>query len=245
MGQDTSLYERKQFIDGNDTLQYRLLYPINFDVNKKYPVILFLHGKGERGNDNEKQLVHGAKLFSDSANRVKYPAFVIFPQCPVSDFWPDSRRETNNADELSDYTFMSDRPVKKSLGLVGKMIDSFSRTPQVNNKKIYVGGLSMGGMGTFEMLWRKPGFFAAAFPICGGGDPGKVSLYAKDFPIWVFHGGSDKTVLPDHSRRMVNSLKAAGAKVRYSEYPGVGHDSWTNAFAEPDLLKWLFEQKKK
>src|SRR3954462_11322099 len=80
--QDLSLYKKEQFISGSDTLNYRILYPIDYDVNKKYPVILFLHGSGERGNDNEKQLVHGAKLFADSVNRARYPSFVIFPQCP-------------------------------------------------------------------------------------------------------------------------------------------------------------------
>jgi len=103
----------------------------------------------------------------------------------------------------------------------------------------------MGGMGTFEILWRKPNFFAAALPICGGGDPSKVPLYANKFPIWIFHGNKDPVVTVSNSRLMVNALKAADAKVIYSEYPGIQHDSWKNAFAEPDLLKWLFAQKKK
>lgn len=102
----------------------------------------------------------------------------------------------------------------------------------------------MGGMGTFEILWRKPGFFAAAFPICGAGDPGQVSLYASKFPIWVFHGDKDPAVPVANSRLMVGALQAAKAKVKYTEYPGVGHDSWKNAFAEPELLAWLFKQKK-
>jgi predicted peptidase len=127
---------------------------------------------------------------------------------------------------------------------VGKLLDSLARTPQIDTKKIYVGGLSMGGMGTFEILWRKPHFFAAAFPICGGGDVAKVKVYAKNFPVWVFHGSADPTVDVDNSRRMVAQLKADGAKVTYTEYPGVGHESWKNAFAEPALLPWLFAQKK-
>ena len=101
----------------------------------------------------------------------------------------------------------------------------------------------MGGMGTFELLWRKPGFFAAAFPICGGGDPAQVKAYARKFPIWVFHGDKDNVVLPSHSRVMVNALKAARAKVKYTEYPGVGHNSWDNAFKEPELLGWLMKEK--
>ncbi|HUQ65360.1 MAG TPA: dienelactone hydrolase family protein [Flavitalea sp.] len=243
--QDPSLYKKKVFRTGKDSLNYRIMYPSGYNVNKKYPVILFLHGAGERGADNEKQLVHGAKLFADSANRVKYPAFVIFPQCPENDFWAKIEREqAPGTDTLGGFKFISEGTIGKSLGLVVKLIDSFAKTPQVNTTKIYLGGLSMGGMGTFELLWRKPRFFAAGFPICGGGDPSKVESYARNFPVWVFHGGSDPVVAVSNSRLMVNVLSAAGANVKYSEYAGVGHDSWTNAFAEPELLEWLFKQQK-
>lgn len=243
--QDSSLYKKQQFILGSDTLDYRIMYPNDYDVNKKYPVILFLHGKGERGSDNQIQLKHGGKFFADSANRVKYPAFVLFPQCPVKNFWAnhvvDKKRPK---DSLGNFKFISTGVPDKSLGLVSKMIDSFAATPQVDPDRIYIGGLSMGGMGTFELLWRKPNFFAAAFPICGGGDPSKVSLYGKDFPVWIFHGDKDSSVPVGNSRLMANVLKTAGAKVKYSEYPGVKHDSWNNAFAEAKLLEWLFEQRR-
>jgi len=125
------------------------------------------------------------------------------------------------------------------------LLDSLANSKNVNSKRIYIGGLSMGGMGTFELLWHKPGFFAAAFPICGGGNPESVKLYAKKFPVWIFHGDKDPAVPVSNSRLMNNALKKAGAKVKYTEYPGVGHNSWDNAFAEPDLLPWLFKQKRK
>jgi predicted peptidase len=222
-----------------------MLYPTKYDVNKKYPVILFLHGAGERGKDNEKQLKWGADLFLDSANRAKYPAFVIFPQCPENRTWANMKRDLDgSADSLGNFVFYSAGSEVVPLRLAMKLIDSLSKTAQADPDRIYVGGLSMGGMGTFEILWRKPHFFAAAFAICGGGDPNKVGVYAKDFPIWVFHGGADNVVPVSNSRLMVNSLKAAGAKVKYTEYPGVGHNSWSNAFAEPDFLEWLFQQKK-
>ncbi len=214
-------------------------------MNKKYPVILVLHGSGERGKDNEKQLVHGGELFLDSSTRKEYPAFVIFPQCPQQSSWSNVRHDTNKSDSLGKFVFISSGKGTKALQLVSNLIDSFAQTPQVNSKKIYVGGLSMGGMGTFEILWRKPKFFAAAFPICGGGDPEQVSIYAKDFPLWIFHGDKDMAVPVSNSRLMVNSLRAAGAKVRYTEYQGVEHNSWDNAFAEPELLKWMFEQEGK
>ena len=244
--QDSSLYKKAVFAKGKNSLNYRIMYPSKYDVNKKYPVILFLHGAGERGSDNEKQLVHGAKLFADSANRAKYPAFVIFPQCTESDFWARIEREqAPGTDTLGGFKFVSDSGIGPSLGLVVNLIDSFAKTPQVDTKRIYLGGLSMGGMATFELLWRKPKFFAAGFPICGGGDPSKVSVYADKFPMWVFHGDADPVVPVSNSRLMVNVLKKAGADVKYSEYKGVGHDSWTNAFAEAELLEWIFKQEKK
>jgi predicted peptidase len=244
--QDTSLFKRQVYGKGADTLNYRILYPSRYDVNKKYPVVVFLHGSGERGSDNAKQLQHGAKLFLDSMNRLKYPAFVIFPQCPENSFWANiNRAPTGGADSLSKFAFVSSGNASKPLSLVMQLLDSIAETPQVEKNRIYLGGLSMGGMGTFEMLWRKPNFFAAAIPICGGGDPKKVQTYATNFPAWIFHGAADDVVPVSYSRVMVNSLKAAGAKVKYTEYPGVGHDSWTNAFAEPKLLEWLFDQHRK
>ncbi len=243
--QDTSLFKKTVYAKGGDTLNYRILYPIRYDVNKKYPLVVVLHGSGERGSDNEKQLVHGAALFADSLNREKFPAFVVFPQCPESDFWAKLERDPNKKDSLGAFKFNSKGPATKALALVENMIDSLSKTPQINKLKIYIGGLSMGGMGTFELLWRKPELFAAAFPICGGGDAAKIAVYGKNLPIWVFHGGSDPVVPVSNSRLMVKTLKAAGAWVEYSEYAGVGHDSWTKAFAEPELLPWLFDQSKK
>jgi predicted peptidase len=242
--QNNELYGKKEFISGNDTLRYRMLYPVNYDAGKKYPLIVFLHGSGERGNDNEAQLIHGRKLFADSANRQQFPAIVIFPQCPKTDFWSRIRPEPNKQDSLGKFSFPSDQPIGPSLNLVSRLLDSLVAAKMVNTKKIYLGGLSMGGMGTFELLWRKPRFFAAAFPICGGGDPQKVTVYGKKFPIWIFHGDNDQSVPVGNSRLMTNALKVAGAKVIYTEYPGVGHNSWDNAFAEPELLPWLFKQKK-
>ena len=242
--QYNDLYEKKEFITGNDTLRYRILYPVNYDAHKKYPLIVFLHGSGERGNDNDTQLTHGGKLFADSALRQQFPAIVVFPQCARDDFWARLGRDPNKKDSLGQFTFQSDLPMGKSLDGVSRLCDSLAATKTVNTKKIYLGGLSMGGMGTFELLWRKPKFFAAAFPICGGGDPQKVTVYGYKFPIWIFHGDNDQSVPVGNSRLMNKVLYAAGAQVKYSEYPGVGHNSWDNAFAEPELLPWLFKQKK-
>lgn len=243
--QVSNLYEKKEFIKGTDTLRFRMLYPVNYQAGKKYPLIVFLHGSGERGNNNEAQLVHGGKLFADSALRQQFPAFVVVPQCPLTDFWARLKREPGKTDSLGKFRFDSNEPIGTSLSLVSQLLDSLVATGTVKKNQIYLGGLSMGGMGTFELLWRKPKFFAAAFPICGGGDPDKVTIYGKKFPMWIFHGDNDQVVPVSNSRLMRNALTAAGAKVKYTEYPGVGHNSWDNAFSEAELLPWLFGQKKK
>lgn len=238
-------YQRALYIEGKDTLRYRILYPLDYTPGKRYPVVVFLHGSGERGTDNEKQLVHGAKLFADSANREKYPAFVIFPQCPPDEGWSRMKAERRTETGPPLRTYPTDQPIGKPLLLVTRLLDSLVNNRIADSRRIYVGGLSMGGMGTFEILWRRPGLFAAAFPICGGGAESTAIIYGRKFPVWVFHGAADAVVDVNESRKMVAALKAARARVRYSEYAGVNHNSWDNAFAEKDLLPWLFGKKKR
>lgn len=236
------LYERQYFIEGDDTLFCRILSPLHFTTGKKYPLIVVLHGSGERGNDNDAQLKWGSDLFLDSANREKFPAIVVFPQCPTDSSW-SVRVRSKNPDSAG-IRFPMDVPPTKPLRMVMNFIDTLAKGGTVDPKRIYIGGLSMGGFGTFEILWRKPNTFAAAFPICGGGNPASAKLYGRNFPIWVFHGTDDDAVPVKNSRIMVNALKAVKAKVKYTEYVGVKHDSWINAFAEPDFLPWLFAQKR-
>ena len=240
--QDRSLYQKKYFVDGTDSLPYRILYPSNYDAAKKYPMVIFLHGSAQRGKDNEKQLFWGSDLFLDSANRIKFPAIVVFPQCPNTSLW-GAISFTKLSDSLR-YSFpVSKVPIKPMQLLLG-LADELVKNNSVDTNRIYLGGLSMGGFATFEMLWRKPHFFAAAFPICGAGNADQVYLYADKFPIWIFHGSADRVVPVSNSRLMYATLKAKGANVKYTEYPGVGHDSYKKALVEPDLLPWLFAQKK-
>ena len=236
------LYEKQYFIEGDDTLYCRILSPLHFTAGKKYPLIVVLHGSGERGNDNDAQLKWGSDLFLDSANREKFPAIVVFPQCPADSSWSVRIRSKNpDADEIK---FPMDVAPTKPLRMVMNFIDTLAKGGTVDPKRIYIGGLSMGGFGTFEILWRKPKTFAAAFPICGGGNPAGAKIYGRNFPVWVFHGEDDDAVPVSNSRIMVKALKEAKAKVKYTEYPGVKHDSWKNAFAEPEFLPWLFAQKR-
>lgn len=242
--QTNTLYERQLFIVGEDTLPCRILTPANYSPTKKYPLLVFLHGAGERGSDNEKQLFWGSGLFTDSLNRYRYPAIVVFPQCPTNSYWANVTR-TDRKDSLGGFVFDTTATgPRKPLGLVLQFIDTLLAHGNIDPQRVYIAGLSMGGFGTFEALSRRPDLFAAAIPICGGGRTEYVKRYAPKLPIWVFHGDADPVVPVLFSRMMVDALKKQGAKVKYTEYPGVGHDSWQNAFREPEFLSWLFAQRK-
>lgn len=233
--QDLNLYEKDIYIHENDTLNFRILKPLNYDSNKQYPVHLFLHGSGERGNDNVSQLVHGGKLFLKKENREQYNSWVIFPQASKNDWWGHSEP----------YKFNYDVKESKDMNLVVKLMDSFAERNDVDNNKIYVSGLSMGGMGTFVILNLRPNMFAAATPICGDGDPSLVSNYAKKVPIWIFHGSDDKTVHPNESLKMAKAIISSGGSPKITFYENVDHGSWNNAFAEKYFLKWIHSKTKK
>jgi len=233
------LFQQKEFIYKGDNLRYRVLFPENYNKNKSYPLVLFLHGIGERGNDNTKQLVHGASLFTDSLNRLNFPAIVLFPQCPENQSWVTKEKNSDGKYELSD----TEDPTKPLL-LAKLLVDFYKKTESVNTRRIYILGLSLGGMGTFDMICRYPKLFAAAIPICGAVNLERLKK-VKKMPIRIYNGDSDTSVSPEYSRNAFIELKAKGSqKVEHIEYTGVGHNSWTPAFAEPDFLKWLFSQHK-
>lgn len=203
-------------------LNYRLMLPKGYQAESgttAYPLVLFLHGAGERGGDNAKQLKHGAGEFASEANRQQYPCFVVAPQCPEGKFWT---------------------PFDP---LLCELLASLQKEFRVDSKRLYITGLSMGGFGTWQMITRSPELFAAAAPICGGGDE-KLAEKIVKLPIWVFHGDQDAVVKPEASRKMVAALEKAGGKPKYTEYPGVGHDSWTKTYANPEFMAWLFQQKR-
>lgn len=236
---DNGLYEKREFVFKGDTLRYRVLFPENYDENHSYPLVLFLHGAGERGSDNEKQLIHGSSLFADEYNQKNYPSIVIFPQCPQDDYWVEMERSSSQG-----ILFPEKPKISKSLFLVKKLLDSYCKNESVDKKRVYVMGLSMGGMGTFDIICRYPKYFAAAIPICGGVNTARLKK-VKKMPIRIFHGGADPVVSREYSRNAYIELKAEGSdKVEYIEFPGVGHDSWTRAFAYPDFLGWMHYQSR-
>ncbi|WP_420385779.1 prolyl oligopeptidase family serine peptidase [Roseivirga sp.] len=243
--QAKEIFEAKQHEYKGGTLNYRVLYPEGFDESKTYPVLLFLHGAGERGLNNERQLIHGSKLFIDQANRKEFPAIVIFPQCPPDDYWANVYRpQDENGKRHFTFFKTSKKPTQAMQGLLS-LVDSLTELSYVNTDRMYVMGLSMGGMGTFELVSRRPNVFAAAAPICGGDHVKSAKKYAKKVPFWIFHGLKDDIVPPHFSQDMADAIEARGGDVKLTLYPDANHNSWDPAFAEPELLSWLFSKTKK
>ena len=233
-------FEKKVYVTAsNDSLNYRLLRPEVEQEGEKYPLVLFLHGSGERGSDNEKQLFHGSQMWLNPVNRENYPAFVLVPQCPESGYWAYTDRPSSfEPDQMP-----SDIPLSPVFRTLKELIDTYLVMPQVDKQRVYVIGLSMGAMGTYDLAIRYPDIFAAAIPICGTVNPTRLSA-AKDVKFRIFHGDADTVVPVSGSRQAYKALKAAGADVEYIEFPGVTHGSWNPAFTQPDFMSWLFSQKK-
>lgn len=236
--QAQNTYEYKEFVSTEgQSLNYRLLTPQNMKAGKKYPLVIFLHGLGERGNDNELQLKHGGQMFLNPSNQEKYPAYVIFPQCPTTTFW---------AYENIPSSFEDLKPEENMTAVfraVKEMIDQYRAMPSVDASRVYIMGVSMGGMATYDMVTRFPEVFAAAIPICGAINPGRIAA-AKSVKFRIFHGDADTVVPVECSRRAYRELKAAGADVEYYEFAGCAHGSWNPAFNKEDFMQWLFKQKK-
>ncbi len=242
IAQDLAAFEKKEFINGKDTLRYRILYPVKYKKHKAYPLVLFLHGSGERGRDNEAQLLHGGKLFVDENIRKHFPAIVIFPQCPNDSSWAKYKRVEHTGERI----FLPDAGPSTPEKLVKQLIDSLAENFLVDNRRLYIGGLSLGGMGTYDLLTRYPDYFAAAFPICGAANIPIFLERSMQTPLWIFHGALDNTVPPKYDRELYKALMTRGVKtVTYTEYPNAGHNSWDSAFAEPKLLPWVFSNKKR
>jgi predicted peptidase len=231
-----SLFEPREYVGASkQTLKYRLLKPYQYSFGKKYPLVIFLHGAGERGDDNLVTLKHGAKDFADEARRKEFPAYVLVPQCPKDKKWSEvdwSKASSSLPDQASD-----------SMQLLKELVDEMVENAGVDTERIYITGLSMGGYGTWDAIARYPNFFAAAAPICGGGDPKTVERF-RNLPIWCFHGAKDPVVKVIRSQEMIEALKKVGGNPRYTEYPDLQHDSWTVTYKNPEFYTWLFAQRK-
>jgi predicted peptidase len=202
--------------DTPEQLRYWLYLPEDYATKKRCPLILFLHGAGERGDDLEKVKVHGPPKLVEQ--RSDCPAIVVSPQCPNERIWS---------------------PTQLSL-----LLDKCMETLKVDPDRVYVTGLSMGGFGTWALCAKEPQRFAAAVPICGGGDVTKAARLV-DLPIRVFHGAKDTVVPLESSQKMVDAIRAAGGSdVELTVYPEAKHDSWTETYANDDVAEWLLSQKR-
>ncbi|MHB0956546.1 MAG: carboxylesterase family protein [Pirellulaceae bacterium] len=196
-------------------MNYLLYLPKDYAQQDSWPLLLFLHGAGERGDDLERVKVHGPPKLIAAGK--EFPFIVVSPQCPSNQWWQPH--------ELT--------------ALLDEIVEKYA----VDQDRIYVTGLSMGGFGTWSLAGFSPDRFAALVPICGGGDPNLVRRLAR-LPVWVFHGAKDSVVPLAASEKMVEALKRANGNVKFTVYPDAEHDSWTAAYEDPELYRWLLEQKR-
>lgn len=230
-------YAKCEFVDSqNNSMPYRMLEPEQLEEGVTYPLVIFLHGSGERGDDNEKQLIHGASIFTNPVNLKKYPAFVIFPQCK-------ERAWTGKVDESSFMPGASVPDESRSEEVIMELVDELMKQKPIDKNRIYILGISMGGIATYDLVCRHPDVFTAAVPICGAINPDRLPS-AKNVKFMIFHGDADDEIPSICSREAYKKLSSEGATVDYIEFAGVGHDCWTSAFNYPSLLPWLFSQSK-
>lgn len=217
----TGFLDRAMTLDGT-SYRYVVYVPRDYSAARKWPVVLFLHGAGERGSDGLKQsqvgIGGGIRMLSE-----RYPAIVVMPQCATGDRW---------AGKMADQAL--------------KALDQTLAEFNCDADRQYLTGLSMGGYASWRIASEHPERFAAVVPICGGGMPESMAPRLKDVPVWAFHGDQDRAVPVTRSREMVEAIKAAGGtKIRYTEYPGVEHNSWDKAYAEKEMTDWLFAQTRR
>lgn len=206
-------------IEIRKTLDYLLYLPDNYnDSKEEWPLMLFLHGAGERGSVIDSVKKHGPPKLVDQIPNM--PFIIVSPQCPENEWW------TSKVSELND------------------LLDYIIQTYRVDEMRIYCTGLSMGGFGTWAIATSYPQRFAAIAPICGGGDV-QLICGIKDVPVWAFHGAKDKVVPIERTQELVDALKACGGDVRFTIYPDAGHDSWTETYKNPDLYKWFLDHSLK
>lgn len=231
--QSSSRFSYQKYVEaGNDTLPYRMLVP-DYNKLRKYPLVIFLHGSGERGSDNEAQLKWGVQNFATDQNMMLHPAIVVAPQCPLTMSWSNFSKNDNKLSPVPS------RAMELVIGLIHQLI----KTMPVDTNRIYITGLSMGGYGAFDAVERYPQLFAAAVPVCGGGDSSRAAGCAS-VPMWIFHGAEDPAVSPDNSLQMLIALTKAGAHPGFTQYPETGHFSWIQAYADAMMMEWLFRQHK-
>ncbi|MFN9160683.1 MAG: prolyl oligopeptidase family serine peptidase [Planctomyces sp.] len=219
----------------DETFRYRLLKPLTTD--QPLPLVVFLHGAGERGTDNRLQLLYLPDQLAQPRWRQRFPCYVLAPQCRPDRKWMNVDWSAPGDPEMP-------KDPSDQLQVVLQMIQKTIAEEQIDRSRIYLTGLSMGGFGSFDLAIRHPDLFAAVAPICGAADPSQVGRL-KDHPLWIVHGDQDQAVPVERSRSAAAALRKAGGNPTYVELPGVGHNSWNPAYNDEDgLLPWLFRQRR-
>lgn len=227
--------EKKVFKNSYDSIPYRLVYPEKQIQTEKYPLLVYLHGMGARGNDNEKPLEKFSVFFSDSTTSNKFPCYILIPQCPENDVWVSFPNFPNSLSVSAEPTHAA----QSVLALIHHLIVA----KNIDTTRIYLTGYSMGGEGTFDLLAREPKLFACGVPLASVADTSKAKLPER-IPIWAFHGSDDKVNDVKYSRMMIEAIKKTGGNPNYSEIKGRGHDCRNDAYMNKDLWKWMFKQHK-
>lgn len=216
-------------------VNYRWSAPEKTESGKTYPLILFLHGAGERGDDNTAQLKHGVMPIIQGAEKLGSPVFLIAPQCPAGRWWSPINESKTRLSAANQPNVLLDA--------VLALVTEIQKNHPVDPKRLHVTGISMGGFATWDLLGRASDRIASAVPICGGGDPTLAPKF-KNIPIWAFHGESDNVVPSLGTRDMIEALEKAGAKPKATYYPETGHDSWTRTYDNPEVIRWMLGQSK-
>jgi predicted peptidase len=219
-------------------LLYRYYVPVT-ETNKKYPLVVYLHGAGERGTDNQSQLNNSALVWVSSAVQKQHPSFVIIPQCPPNRKW------TNTKEKGAPYLFFNqdEIPESKEMKMIRMLIKEFIEKYPVDTNRIYISGFSMGSSGTWDMITRYPDLFAAAIPVSGANDTTKADKITT-MPIHIFHGAKDEICPPITSERMYSILHRLGSPCELTVFPDKEHVCTDEAFETPGLFDWLFAQDK-
>lgn len=253
-----SVLQRRDFraTNGMD-MPYRLFLPEGYESGQSYPLFIYLHGRGERGSENGPELYNGSPLFMGEHSIIspkaqkKFPCIILVPQCSEKTIneewakWVGNTPETpwEGLDQESGNYTQSPQPSDTGVAFF-ELVAHTVNSQKVDSRRIYLGGISMGGFGTWEYAMRRPNLFAAIVPMAGYSDQAKADSIAH-IPCWIFHGGADKGNPTQGSRNMYRLLSKAGAEVRYTEYPNTKHSpTFQKAWKESELLPWIFAQKK-
>ena len=217
------------------SLLYRWAEPAHVEPGHRYPLVILFHGAGERGTNNVAQLQWGATPLLSYMRKHGIEGYFIAGQVPSGKQWVDTPWNLQSHR-------MNDNP-SETMALVMELVDKVMAELPVDKSRIYATGVSMGGYGTWDAVQRRPWLFAAAMPVCGGGDS-HLAWKIRDVPIWTWHGDKDTVVPYSRSREMVAALWAVDGNIRYTEVPGCGHNSWNHAYASEEALDWLFSQRR-